>query len=91
MPKSDLDNLLIHLTEAVVILKRIIEASPEETVKFHRNPIFFRETGHLSDAGIANIYKLFDSGKSIEQVATEMNISIRGAAGRRQAWIKSRK
>lgn len=49
-----------------------------------------RETGHLSDAGIEAIYKLFDEGCSIEETAKRMGISFRGAASRRQTWAKYR-
>ena len=53
-----------------------------------RNPDHFRETGHLSDAGIAAIYALFDQGLTIEEAAKAMHISVRGAAHRRSAWQK---
>ena len=55
-----------------------------------RNPAFFRKTGHLSDAGIEAIYKLFDEVCSIEEAAKRMGISFRGAASRRQTWAKHR-
>jgi hypothetical protein len=54
-----------------------------------RNPAFFREMGHLSDAGIEAIYKLFDEGCSIGEPAKRMGIPFLGAASRRQTLGKA--
>lgn len=61
-----------------------------QAVSDGRNPLYFRETGHLSDDGIKALYGLFDQGLTIEEAAKEMGISIRGAAGRRSAWLKAK-
>jgi molybdenum-dependent DNA-binding transcriptional regulator ModE len=55
-----------------------------------RNPAFFREMGHLSDAGIEAIYKLFDEGCSIGEAAKRMGIPFRGAPHVVRHWAKHR-
>ncbi|BCB19207.1 hypothetical protein OCUBac02_21010 [Bosea sp. ANAM02] len=88
MSSRELQELHRHLSAAVAIVQKLLDGSPDASLSFTRNPHHFRETGHLSDAGIETIYKLFDDGRSIEQAAQEMGISIRGAASRRRAWAK---
>lgn len=88
MSPADLQALYRHLTSAAAIVERAIAQSASPPATGGRNQEHFRENGHLSDAGIAAIYELFDRGHSIEQAAQEMGISIRGAAGRRSAWLK---
>lgn len=65
-------------------------ANAPQAVSDVRNPLHFRETGHLSDDGIKALYGLFEQGLTIEEAAKEMGISIRGAAGRRSAWLKAK-
>lgn len=88
MSSEEIQQLYHHITAAAAILEKLRENCPERLPLYRRDPAHFRETGHLSDAGIEAIYKLFDQGRSIEQAAKDMGISIRGAASRRQAWAK---
>lgn len=88
MSARELQDLHRHLTAAASIVEKLLDRSPDAPTASPRDPAHFRDTGHLSDAGIEAIYKLFDEGRSIEQAAQEMGISIRGAASRRQAWSK---
>ena len=90
MSQRDLQDLQRHLSAAAVIVARLLERSDGSPGPGMRNPAYFRDTGHLSDAGIEALYKLFDHGVSVEQVAREMGISLRGAASRRQAWARKR-
>jgi hypothetical protein len=55
------------------------------------NPAWFRPSGHLSDAGVQHAYALYDAGRTVEQVASAMGISVRGSAGRRASWLKDRR
>ena len=90
MTDLEMQSLHRHLLAAVAVLEKAMATADEEIVA--RNPTYFREGGHhLSDAGIKAIYDLFDQGSSIEQVAKTMGISVRGAAGRRQAWLKKKR
>lgn len=88
MSSRALQDLHRHLTAAAAIVEKLLERSPDAPAISTRNPAHFRNSGHLSDAGIEAVYQLFDEGRSIEQAAQEMGISIRGAALRRQAWAK---
>ena len=90
MSSHDLQALRRHLSAATAIVEKLLNRSPDALSTGMRNPAFFRETGHLSDAGIQAIYKLFDEGCSIEEAAKRMGISFRGAASRRQTWAKHR-
>jgi hypothetical protein len=90
MSPRDLQALHRHLSAATAIVEKLLNRSPDALSTGMRNPAFFRETGHLSDAGIEAIYKLFDEGCSIEEAAKRMGISFRGAASRRQTWAKHR-
>lgn len=85
------------LISATGLLEQIEKASSMErnayasgTASDGRNPAYFRETGHLTDEGIKALYALFDQGLTIEEAAKVMGISIRGAAGRRSAWLKAK-
>lgn len=88
MSSRELHDLHRHLMAAAAIVEKLLDRSPDAPLASPRNPAHFRETGHLSDIGIEAIYKLFDEGRSIEQAAQEMGISVRGTASRRQAWAK---
>jgi len=90
MSSHDLQSLHRHLSAATAILEKLLNRSPDALLTGMRNPAFFRETGHLADAGIEAVYKLFDEGCSIEEAAKRMGISFRGAASRRQMWAKHR-
>lgn len=90
MTPSDIQALHRHLTSAVTILEKAMATGSNTDIPSQRNPAHFRESGHLSHAGIAAVYELFDQGSSLEDVAKTMGISVRGAAGRRQAWLKSK-
>lgn len=90
MSPRDLQALHRHLSAAIAIVEKLLNRSPDALSTGMRNPAFFHETGHLSDAGIEAIYKLFDEGCSIEEAAKRMGISFRGAASRRQTWAKHR-
>lgn len=88
MSSHDLRALHRHLSAATAIAEKLLNCSPDALLTGMRNPAFFRETGHLSDAGIEAIYKLFGEGCSIDEAAKRMGISFRGAASRRQTWTK---
>lgn len=81
----ELKELQRHLDAASSIVGRLLRNENAEGVA--RNPAHFRSTGHLSDAGIEAIYKMFDAGETIEGAAAKMGISIRGAASRKRAWL----
>jgi len=53
-----------------------------------RNPEWFRDTGHLSDAGIAHLLSLFAKGKSSYAIAKEMHLSYRAVSVRHDQWRK---
>lgn len=54
------------------------------------NPDWFRETGHLSDKGIAHLHALFERGKTAYAASKEMGISYRSASLRYENWRKKR-
>ena len=81
---QELQALRRHLDAANAIVSRLLKKDKADGAA--RNPAHFRSTGHLSDAGIEAIYKLFDAGETIEGAAAKMGISIRGAASRKRAW-----
>lgn len=86
--------LLTHLrrllSEASAVAAQLSGDAPINSVIGERNFTHFRSSGHLSDAGVEAVYALFDKGCSIEKVANAIGISIRGAAGRRQAWLAAK-
>jgi hypothetical protein len=85
---EELQNLHRHLSAALAIVERMIE--PGSADAGSRDPSYFRESGHLSDAGIQALYALFEDGVSIEEAAKRMGISHRGTAARRKAWLDQR-
>jgi hypothetical protein len=57
--------------KAIEYLQKAIELLQGE----EENPEWFRETGHLSDAGIKQLHALFAKGKSTYAAAKQMGIS----------------
>jgi hypothetical protein len=90
MTDHDLQALHRHINAANAIVEKLLGHPSDTYSSDERNPAFFRNTGHLSDAGIKAIYQLFEDGCTIEEAAKRMSISFRGAAQRRQAWKKNR-
>jgi hypothetical protein len=89
--QREVTELRRHLEQALAILNAQSGNKSASGERSKRNPDYFRPTGHLSDAGIEAIYELFDNGATIEEVADTMGISVRGAAGRRRAYLKQLK
>jgi hypothetical protein len=57
-----------------------------------RDASHFRENGiHLSDAGVEAVRELFSNGRTIEQVAATIGISVSAASDRRRDWLRSLK
>jgi hypothetical protein len=70
--------------KAIEYLQKAIELLEGE----EENPEWFRETGHLSDKGIAHLHALFARGKSTYAAAKEMGISYRATSLRHVHWRK---
>lgn len=83
MKPHEIEQLTTHLRKALAIL----EGENEPT----RNPIWFRDTGHLSDKGIEHLHSLFRDGKTTYAVAKEMGMSYRATSLRRDDWEKKKK
>ncbi|UWU84918.1 hypothetical protein N2605_00185 [Bradyrhizobium yuanmingense] len=79
---AQIEKVVEHLQAALAILQ------PEENGQDERNPHWFRDTGHLTDAGIAHLFSLFERGVSIYAAAKEMKISYRATALRHADWKK---
>ena len=93
MDHTKLAELRRHLSAAVAILDELQGGIPLTRASGgrQRNPQHFRESGHLTDEGVRFLYSLFDAGRSAEQAAAEMNITVRAAASRRQQWAARRR
>ena len=81
---SDLEKAIGHMQAALAILNGDNEESP-------RNPEHFRDTGHLSDKGIAHLHGLFASGLTTYAAAKAMGISYRATSLRHEDWRRKNK
>lgn len=81
---------LSQVQAKLALLQEAEEGPPPAEGQPQRDPRWFRPSGHLSEIGIQHAYKLFEAKFTVEQVASAMGISIRGAAGRRASWLKER-
>ena len=88
---SAIENLLKPQKTENFDANHLWEQSPGALL-FNRDLSHFRENGrHLSDAGVKAVRELFAKGKTIEQVAAEIGISVSGASERRRDWLRSLK
>ena len=87
MTSTNVELALDHLQSAMALLKgQDIKLKSRD--KPTRNHDWFRETGHLSDKGIAHLYSLFDQGKTVYAAKKEMDLSYRATALRHEQWLK---
>ena len=84
MVVSNVQRALRHMERATALLSRELD----EPI---RKPEWFRDTGRLSDAGIAHMESLFDEGDTAYAVAKKMNMAYRAVALRKERWKKRRK
>lgn len=80
---SDIESLKKTVDSLIANLEGKNDLDTEENL---RNPLYFKVSGHLTEAGILEVERLYNEGYSIEDVAERMQISIRGASNRRRLW-----
>lgn len=77
---------------AIELARELLELLDEEGegAPPTKDPKWFRDTGHLNDAGIEYVEKLFDEGKTPYFVSKALGISYRAASERQKSWHKRR-
>lgn len=92
---STSSDLLAEIKRDLQSVLRKIDSLPGEMVfdgasPRTRNPDYFLKSGHLSEAGIGAAEAMFEKSCSIQEVANELLISMRGAANRKKIWLEKK-